>query len=30
MKFFIDIGGDHIDIESFYQCTKFLIAPAAN
>jgi hypothetical protein len=30
INFFIGIGGGHIDIESFYQFTEFLTAPAAN
>jgi hypothetical protein len=30
MKFYIDIGGGYIDIESFYTFRQFLIAPAPN
>jgi hypothetical protein len=30
MKFNIDIGGGHIDIESFYRFRKILITPGPN
>jgi hypothetical protein len=28
VKFHVDIGGDHIDIESFYRFRQFSIVPA--